>query len=144
MPGAGIVFRREVVQLTDIRRDTPVYPIGVVRRLTELSDRQIRYYEQVGLFQPARSPGKRRLFSQADVELLVRIKQAMERGLRTAEIREALGLGRGAPREGLSSPGRRRLPHFAGGEPTSDSDPDVEARRSRMIGRDPRRGNRTD
>lgn len=126
--------------MTDVKGDTPVYPIGVVRKLTSLSDRQIRYYEQVGLLRPARSEGQRRMYSQEEVETLRRIKSEMERGLRTDEIREKLGLGR-ALHDGPSAPPvRGRLPHYAGGEPVDEAEPDVETRRAFMA----RRGQRED
>jgi len=119
--------------VTDIRQDTPVYPIGVVRKLTALTDRQIRYYEQVGLLQPARTPGQRRMYSPNEVELLLRIKHEMDRGLSTSEIRARIKDGsRHTP---LSSPAMRRLPHFAGGEQADHRDPDVEARRAFMTER---------
>ncbi len=124
--------------MTDVGNDTPVYPIGVVRKLTSLSDRQIRYYEQVGLLRPARSPGKRRMYSQQEVETLRRIKMEMERGLRTDEIREKLGLGRASHDRPTSPPVRGQLPHYAGGEPLADAEPDVETRRAFMARRGPR------
>ena len=125
--------------MNDIPPDAPVYPIGVVRKLTGLSDRQIRYYEQVGLFSPARSPGRRRLFAPADVETLLLIKQEMARGLRTAEIREKLGRDRPQRDPIVPTSSRRRLPRFAGGEATGDKNlPDVEARRALMARRGPK------
>lgn len=45
-----------------IRRSMPLFPIGIVMKLTELSARQIRYYEEHGLISPARTDGNRRLF----------------------------------------------------------------------------------
>jgi DNA-binding transcriptional MerR regulator len=121
--------------MSNVRDDTPVYPIGVVRKLTQLSERQIRYYEQVGLFRPARSAGQRRLFSQLDVERLLHIKREMERGLHTAEIRAALRSSDRGPASAdrlVPTSERQRLPHFAGGESTDTVDPDVETRRSQM------------
>ncbi|HEY8498221.1 MAG TPA: MerR family transcriptional regulator [Limnochordales bacterium] len=68
----------------------PVYPIGVVQRLTGLSARQIRYYEQEGLLAPGRSRGNRRLYSLADVERLRRIKELLEQGLTLEGVRALL------------------------------------------------------
>jgi DNA-binding transcriptional MerR regulator len=117
--------------VSDIPRSTPVYPIAVVRKLTGLSDRQIRYYEQVGLLQPSRTAGRRRLFSPIEVETLLQIKGDMERGLRTPEIKARL-----QPKETheavVLSSGRSRLPHFNGGRTGSEGEPDVETRRAYM------------
>lgn len=38
----------------ELRRDLAVLPMSVVRELTDLSDRQIRYYDQQGLITPQR------------------------------------------------------------------------------------------
>jgi len=129
-----------VAELADVRGDTPVYPIGVVRKLTGLSDRQIRYYEHVGLLQPARTEGRRRMYSQNEVELLLKIRAQMDRGLRTEEIRQLLGIGRRHQTDqGAGAPIRATLPHFAGGESVDESEPDVETRRAYMTRQTPRR-----
>lgn len=47
---------------SQIRRSMPLFPISIVMQLTELSARQIRYYEEHELVAPARSDGNRRLF----------------------------------------------------------------------------------
>jgi DNA-binding transcriptional MerR regulator len=122
--------------LTDnISPDTPVYPMAIVRSLTGLTDRMIRYYEQVGLLRPDRSPGGRRLFSAADVEMLLRIKAEMQRGLRTAEIRAKFAQ-HGERREVIvPSTARHHLPHYAGGEPAMGDVPDVETRKAYMASR---------
>lgn len=59
----------------------PVYPIGVVQRLTGLSARQIRYYEKEGLLSPSRTRGNRRLYSVADVQRLRQVKDLLAQGL---------------------------------------------------------------
>jgi len=46
----------------DTRRNMALFPIGIVMKLTDLTARQIRYYEQNDLIQPARTEGKQRLF----------------------------------------------------------------------------------
>lgn len=68
----------------------PVYPIGVVQRLTGLSARQIRYYEKEGLLAPSRTRGNRRLFSAADVERLRQVKSLLEQGLNLEGVRAYL------------------------------------------------------
>jgi MerR family glutamine synthetase transcriptional repressor len=73
-------------------REQPVYAMGVVERLTGLTGRRIRYYEQAGLVSPARSPGNHRLYSQADVDRLKEIGALMERRFTTCRVRRLLGL----------------------------------------------------
>ncbi|WP_088072461.1 MerR family transcriptional regulator [Gottfriedia luciferensis] len=75
-----------------VRRSTPLFPIGIVISLTELSARQIRYYEEHDLIQPARTESNRRLFSFNDVDRLLEIKKFIEQGLNLAGIKEVLNL----------------------------------------------------
>ncbi|MBO9128920.1 MerR family transcriptional regulator [Bacillus sp. 165] len=72
------------------RRSTPLFPIGIVISLTQLSARQIRYYEEHGLIFPARTEGNRRLFSFNDVDRLLEIKDLIEQGLNLAGIKQVL------------------------------------------------------
>ncbi|MCY0869137.1 MAG: MerR family transcriptional regulator [Firmicutes bacterium] len=72
------------------RRELALFPIGIVQKLTELSARQIRYYEQHGLISPNRTEGRQRLFSFNDVERLLEIKALIDRGLNIAGIRAML------------------------------------------------------
>lgn len=74
----------------EIRRNMALFPIGIVMRLTDLSARQIRYYEQHGLIAPARTPGNQRLFSFNDVERLLQIKALIEKGVNIAGIKQVL------------------------------------------------------
>jgi MerR family glutamine synthetase transcriptional repressor len=74
----------------DIRRNMALFPIGIVMKLTELTARQIRYYEQNGLIHPARTEGKQRLFSFNDVDRLLEIKALIEKGLNIAGIKQVL------------------------------------------------------
>lgn len=76
----------------DIRRNMALFPIGIVMKLTELSARQIRYYEQHGLVHPARTEGNQRLFSFNDVDRLLEIKALIEKGLNIAGIKQVLGV----------------------------------------------------
>ena len=68
----------------------PVYPIGVVERLTGLSARKIRYYEAMGLITPSRTPGNQRLYSPADVDRLLEIKRLLAEGLNLQGVRARL------------------------------------------------------
>lgn len=76
----------------DIRRNMALFPIGIVMKLTDLTARQIRYYEQNGLIHPARTEGKQRLFSFNDVDRLLEIKSLIEKGLNIAGIKQVLNM----------------------------------------------------
>ncbi|MBH0229383.1 MerR family transcriptional regulator [Halobacillus yeomjeoni] len=74
----------------EIRRSMPLFPMGIVQSLTDLTARQIRYYEQHELVNPARSEGNRRLFSFNDVDKLLEIKDLIEQGVNMAGIKQVL------------------------------------------------------
>ncbi|KYP80356.1 MerR family transcriptional regulator [Ferroacidibacillus organovorans] len=69
------------------RRNLALFPIGIVQRLTDLTARQIRYYEQNELIHPERTDGNQRLFSFNDVERLLEIKSLIDKGLNIAGIK---------------------------------------------------------
>lgn len=64
--------------------------IGELSRLTEVSVRALRYYEQEGLIRPARSDNGYREFGPAAVEAVRQIRGLSDCGLPTRLIREAL------------------------------------------------------
>jgi len=74
----------------EIRRNMALFPIGIVMKLTDLSARQIRYYEQHELIVPARTSGNQRLFSFNDVERLLEIKSLIEKGVNIAGIKQVM------------------------------------------------------
>ncbi|WP_274362213.1 MerR family transcriptional regulator [Paenibacillus thermotolerans] len=74
----------------EIRRNMALFPIGIVMKLTDLTARQIRYYEQHELIVPARTSGNQRLFSFNDVERLLEIKSLIEKGVNIAGIKQVL------------------------------------------------------
>ncbi|HJV45954.1 MAG TPA: MerR family transcriptional regulator [Bacillota bacterium] len=74
----------------DIRRNMALFPIGIVMKLTDLTARQIRYYESHGLIHPARTEGNQRLFSFNDVDRLLDIKAFIEKGVNIAGIKQML------------------------------------------------------
>ncbi len=76
----------------NIRRTMPLFPIGIVMQLTELSARQIRYYEENELVFPARSDGNRRLFSFNDVDTLLEIKNLIEQKVNIAGIKQLMAV----------------------------------------------------
>lgn len=56
-------------------------------KLTELTARQIRYYEANDLIAPERTKGNQRLFSFNDVDRLLQIKDLLDKGLNMAGIK---------------------------------------------------------
>ncbi|GAK31741.1 glutamine synthetase repressor [Weissella oryzae SG25] len=72
----------------ELRREMAVLPIGVVRELTGLSDRQIRYYDQQKLITPQRGNGKQRRYSLKDVDRLFEIADYLDLGYSIADIHE--------------------------------------------------------
>lgn len=71
----------------ELRRSMAVFPIGSVMKLTDLSARQIRYYEDQELIKPDRTDGNRRLFSLNDMDRLLEIKDFIDDGLNIAGIK---------------------------------------------------------
>lgn len=71
----------------ELRRSMSVFPIGTVMKLTDLSARQIRYYEEQDLIHPQRSDGNRRLYSLKDIDVLLEIKDFVADGLNMAGIK---------------------------------------------------------
>lgn len=58
-----------------IPRDEPCYTIGIVARMVELHPQTLRNYEQIGLVMPRRSDGNIRLYSQREVDRLMKINR---------------------------------------------------------------------
>ncbi|RXI97922.1 MerR family transcriptional regulator [Anaerobacillus alkaliphilus] len=71
-----------------IRRNMPLFPIGIVKKLTELTARQIRYYEEHDLVHPSRTSGNQRLFSFNDVDRLLEIKELIDQGINISGIKQ--------------------------------------------------------
>ncbi|EIT86888.1 MerR family transcriptional regulator [Fictibacillus macauensis ZFHKF-1] len=80
----------------DTRRNQPLFPISIVMKLTELSARQIRYYEEHQLIHPARTEGNRRMFSFNDVDTLLEIKSLLEQGVNLAGIKQVFEMNQKA------------------------------------------------
>jgi len=66
----------------------PLLSMSIVMQLTELSARQIRYYEEHHLIEPHRTEGNRRMFSLNDVDTLLEIKDYLEQGMNMAKIKK--------------------------------------------------------
>ncbi|MBM7557212.1 helix-turn-helix domain-containing protein [Halanaerobacter jeridensis] len=77
--------------MVDIDPDTPIYSIGAVKEETDLSGRQIRYYEEAELIKPARTEGNQRIYSENDIEKLKKIKNLLAEGMKIAGIKKQLG-----------------------------------------------------
>lgn len=56
----------------------PVYAIAVAARLTRMHPQTLRKYERAGLVRPARQSGNQRLYSNADLRRLERIRYLVE------------------------------------------------------------------
>jgi MerR family glutamine synthetase transcriptional repressor len=76
------------VSQKEIRRSMPLFPIGTVMKLTDLTARQIRYYEEHQLISPARTDGNRRMFSLNDIDRLLEIKDLIDQGVNMAGIKQ--------------------------------------------------------
>ncbi|WP_018660290.1 MerR family transcriptional regulator [Heyndrickxia acidiproducens] len=96
----------------EIRRSMPLLSIGTVMKLTELSARQIRYYEEHDLITPARTDGNRRLYSLNDVDQLLEIKDLLDQGINVAGIKKVFNM----KNEQAASP----VPIFAKNQVTDD------------------------
>ena len=71
----------------ELRRSLAVFPIGTVMKLTDLTARQIRYYEDQGLIKPERTAGNRRMYSLNDMDRLLEIKDFLNDGYNIAAIK---------------------------------------------------------
>ncbi|MBM7553363.1 MerR family transcriptional regulator [Thalassobacillus pellis] len=67
-----------------------VISIGVVKELTGLSERQIRYNEERKLIFPERTPNGTRKYSFSDIETLVKIAEKREEGVQSMELKQEL------------------------------------------------------
>ena len=68
------------------------YRIGEIGRLTQLSLRTIRYYEEEGLIHSHRSQGGQRWYTDQDIVYLKRIIELKGLGFSLAEIRRIIEL----------------------------------------------------
>ncbi len=56
----------------------PRYVISVTARMLGIQTYTLRYYEKIGIIEPARSQGNIRLYSEGDIALLRRAKTLMD------------------------------------------------------------------
>jgi len=73
-------------------RTRAVYAISVAAEMAEMQIQNLRVYERRGLLDPARTAGGTRLYSLADIERLVRIRELLADGLNLAGIGHVLAL----------------------------------------------------
>jgi DNA-binding transcriptional MerR regulator len=64
--------------------------IGELARRTGVNERLLRYYEQQELLNPCRTPTGYRIYREADVEAVRRIRTLLAAGLSTAVISQVL------------------------------------------------------
>ena len=58
---------RYFVNIESIKEDAPCYVISVAARMIGVHAQTLRYYERIGLIDPARSRGNIRMFSPWDI-----------------------------------------------------------------------------
>ena len=58
--------------------DEPVFIISVAARMLGVRTQTLRYYERLGLVEPARSRGNQRVYSRRDIEKVQRIRRMMD------------------------------------------------------------------
>jgi MerR family transcriptional regulator/heat shock protein HspR len=73
-------------------RHEGVFAISVAARKASMEIQNLRVYERRGLVDPDRTPGGTRLYSELDVERLLRIGELLAEGLNLAGIARVLDL----------------------------------------------------
>lgn len=61
-----------------IDQNHPCFAIGVAARMVGLHAQTLRTYEKEGLIKPSRTKGKSRLYSQRDIQRVMRIRSLTE------------------------------------------------------------------
>ena len=74
------------------RRNQGVFAISVAAEMVSMEIQNLRVYERRGLVEPDRTPGGNRLYSEADIDRLHRIRELLAEGLNLAGIRRVLAL----------------------------------------------------
>jgi len=101
--------------------------IGSACELLGVSPRTLRYYEELGFLQPARTPGGHRLYSDADLEIVGRIGRMQAVGFSLGTIRRALRY-----RSYRDETGQPRMPLDALRSLTAEARADAVAVRERI------------
>ena len=58
--------------------EEPAFIISVAARMLGVRTQTLRYYERLGLVEPARTRGNQRVFSRRDIERVQRIRSLMD------------------------------------------------------------------
>ncbi|MGN7382695.1 MerR family transcriptional regulator [Paenibacillus sp. SAFN-117] len=81
----------------------PLWKVGELAKLTGLTIRTLRFYDQIGLFSPsAHSDSGHRLYNEADLSRLQQILSLKELGLSLEEIKSIVTGGHFSPLEIVS------------------------------------------
>jgi MerR family transcriptional regulator/heat shock protein HspR len=78
--------------MSSASRSRGVFAISVAAGLVSMEIQNLRVYERRGLVDPARTAGGQRLYSQADIDRLNRIRELLAEGLNLAGIAKVLEL----------------------------------------------------
>ena len=73
-------------------KDQGVFGISVAADMASMEIQNLRVYERRGLLSPDRTAGGTRLYSEDDVDRLIRIRELLGDGLNLAGIRKVLEL----------------------------------------------------
>ncbi|HWL45392.1 MAG TPA: MerR family transcriptional regulator [Ilumatobacter sp.] len=73
-------------------RTSAVYVISVAAELAGMHPQTLRIYERRGLVRPARTDGGNRRYSDADIEVLLRIAELTAEGMNVEGIRRVMAL----------------------------------------------------
>ncbi|USS88750.1 MerR family transcriptional regulator [Fructilactobacillus cliffordii] len=71
----------------ELRRSLAVLPMGTVMKLTSLTARQIRYYDDSELVNSERTESNRRLYSLNDIDRILEIKDYLDEGMNIEQIK---------------------------------------------------------
>ena len=73
---------------SSLKKVAPVLSMSMVMDLTNLTARQIRYYEEHNLIQPVRTESNRRIYSLMHVDELLEIQELLNQGINIAGIKK--------------------------------------------------------
>lgn len=73
-------------------REVGVFAISIAADMTSMQIQNLRVYERRGLVSPDRTAGGTRLYSEADIDRLHRIRDLLADGLNLAGITAVIGL----------------------------------------------------
>ncbi len=73
---------------SSLKKLAPVLSMSMVMDLTNLTARQIRYYEEHDLIQPVRTESNRRIYSLTHVDELFEIQELLNQGINIAGIKK--------------------------------------------------------